>query len=1544
MKTKQIILGVSLLCIALLGAFVALNDEQTLEQIQFGAKEVTKQTPAPEKIYLHTDKSLYYPGEDLWFSGYLQAVGKVDRSKVSTVAYVELLNPKGSVIQKLTRPVQGGKLKGDFTLGKNLAGGMYTVRAYTQWLKNFGKAAYFEKKIQLQKVVKPQLLLQLDFKKEAYGQDDVVEATLEAKDLKDNSIAFQPIDYRVQLDGQAYQRAETVTDAKGKALIKVKLPKKLKNNDGLLNVVVSYQGKTESISRAIPIVLGNIDLQFLPEGGTWVGGVASKMAFKAVNEFGKPADIEGVVLDSRNNEITTFSSFHQGMGAFEFTPKANKDYQVRITRPAGIKTTYKLPVATTEGIGMQIEKNGKTGIKVRYQSTRRVPALLVIQSGNQVYFSKKILAKATAKTEVIDTDKMPIGISKIILYDTKKQAICERLWFANAHKNLRIDIKPRKKSYQPREKVVADIRTTDENGKPVMANLSVAVVDDKIINLADDKQDNLLSYMLMSAELSGKVYEPNFYFNKKKPKAKTALDYVMLTHGWRSYELPKKTQPKELYNVITGKILSEKTKEGAKAQVTLYELSGKQRSVKVQTGKDGRFMFANIDPTTEVQLFAKTNNGQPAIITLDSRKIKRTGYNIALEEEPQMLEEVVVTRYVEKGSAVKTGSVAIISPKRSSRVTARRTKRRRRKKRKQARKASNKTIVKKKKPRKLPKISVASEKIALSKNEIAGNKDYVGFIKYYKNDGLNQMRYATWVINGKVVNNKGVIKVIDPDNIQTIKIESAQVARAKYGKKAGYNNVVAVKTKKPLAWLQNINQPQYKLNPHLAVIASTYVSSALVNYSRVRRYKAKQYAANQPTNVTRTDFRNTIYWNPELITDKQGKATLTFWNNDALTTFRIIAEGMGMNQQLGRTEHTYFTKLPLELTAKIPAYFTVNDEVKIPVYLTNNTDRTIAGNVSIKGTKALHFANASLNAEVQPYSTRTMYLSGVTMRTLKANENDQLTISFDNERYPENINESIEVFAKGFPIAQSFSGNAPNNIFEVNVPEIVNGTMQVELNAYPNMLGGLVDGIKSIIRRPYGCFEQVSSSTYPNIIALQLLEQTQQMAPQFKEQALGYIAEGYKKLAAYETSEKGFEWYGKTPPHEGLTAYGLMEFLEMRKVYNGVDAALVKRTQDWLLSRRDGKGNFKQNRGKYGFAAASQEVNNAYVVYALAVAGETTQIEKEYKKAYKEATKSKDAYRMALMTLASTHLGKTRQASRLQGLLKKQLAKKGIGKLQIAQTIVRSGGLSRQIETYALMVLAELKRETPDLAHVQKLTNFIISKRSRGYFGSTQGTILALQALVAYAKYQNTGSNNGKLMVYQGEQLIGSASYTKTQLGKVNIQGLGKYLQKGKQRLSVKFGDKNQVIPFSLDVSYHTYQPASSAACALDLNTQLASSTVNVGETVRLSTTLRNQKAEGVPSPMALVGIPSGLSPQPWQLKKLQEEGKFAYYELGAGYVVFYFRGIAANASRQINLDLKAEVPGVYQAKASNAYLYYTSEHKQWQPGVRVIVKNKSSN
>src|SRR5690606_23105869 len=138
-----------------------------------------------------------------------------------------------------------------------------------------------------------------------------------------------------------------------------------------------------------------------------------------------------------------------------------------------------------------------------------------------------------------------------------------------------------------------------------------------------------------------------------------------------------------------------------------------------------------------------------------------------------------------------------------------------------------------------------------------------------------------------------------------------------------------------------------------------------------------------------------------------------------------------------------------------------------------------------------------------------------------------------------------------------------------------------------------------------------------------------------------------KKLAAYETSQNGFEWYGDTPPHEALSAYGLMEFTEMKEVYNDVDQKMLDRTVNWLMSRKDGQGGFKQNSGKYGFSAAPENVNNAYIVYAISESGINTDIEKEYNSAYSEAYNSNDTYRMALMACASYNFNKIQNAEML---------------------------------------------------------------------------------------------------------------------------------------------------------------------------------------------------------------------------------------------------------------------------------------------------------
>lgn len=1527
-----------------LGAFVILTPEAnppvSLPEDAF--INITRQKTAQyhkrnafERIYLHTDRALYQPGEVIWFSGYLQALGQ-KREPLSNVVHVAIKDPKGNVIKSLVYPLMNGKIRGDFRIDPNKPGGMYEIVAYTHWMKNFGEKYYFRKKLQVQKIIKPRLLLKLDFKRKGYGPNDWVEATLKARDTKDNPIAGNNIEFKVNLSGKSFKTDATNTNGKGEALIRFQLPAQLKDNDGLLNVMVNHKGVTESISRSIPLVLNKITLDFYPEGGNWVAGVDGKMAFKALNEFFKPADIEGVVIDSKGQTIANFKSFHDGMGAFSMTPKTKEKYQVKITKPEGIAKLYALPIAEKNTIALAVTQVNAQQLKVKLYTPKTDTFYLAAQSGGKIHEMQKILVSAGVSYKALDVKDFPIGIAKITLFDRRHKPQSERLVFVNPHQKLNIKIEMPRKSYQPREKVKAEILTTNEKGQPVSANLSIAIVDDKMHTLADDKQDNLLSYMLMSEELRGKVHEPNFYFKEDESKARAALDYVMLTHGWRRYEWKEVLKgsgsyafTKEYFEDISGQVYSKRGRP-TKARITLFELGGKKRALQITTDKEGRFVFQNVDPFVDVQLIAENLSfgSKGCLIEIDQKKSRYR------QPDPQLLNSL----------AGRAAGVQIIS---DNAILGRRQKRVKVRRKRVVRRALNQEpgnySFSLNEEGSLNEVVVAA--MGVERNSLAAKASVIE-VKSAQSYPYFYLRATAaadpsfqplYLVDGIPVKNQGFSRYFSPEDIYSVQVLNANEAVSLYGTRAK-NGVVLIETHDRVTKQDFFRRTKPKKR---RVFGQTFV--AAYNFAPAKIFRAKEYKPNEQKPKKRTDFHNTIYWNPEVITNKKGKAKITFWNNDALTTFRMIAEGVGKNGQLGRTESTYFAKLPFELTAKIPPYFTVGDSLQLPVYLANNTNQQVRGVLKISASQAFAFQEQKIKVVVTPQTNQTVYLFGSVIRPLLMNESNKLQVRFLSKRYKESYQKEVEIMGKGFPVERSFSGNEAINKFEYKPDHIVQGTLQAELVAYPNIYKDLLEGIKAIIRRPYGCFEQVSSSTYPNILALQFLQKTGKTDREFSKRALGYIREGYRKLAAYETRENGFEWYGKTPPHEGLTAFGLLEFMEMKKVYNGVNQQMLERTKRWLLSRKNNKGGFKQNRGKYGFAAASKEVNNAYIVYALTQAG-IKNLSLEYRTVFREAYKSQDAYRMALATLSSLNMGEPEKARLLLNQLRSQIKQKGLGGLTVDHTLVRSYGISAQLETVALIAMAEMRFSKPDRARIQRLINYLIKRRRGGYFGSTQGTILALQALTQYAYFQGGQAKSGKLLVYQGSTKIGEVSYSRNQMSDIRLSNLAQYLRKDGGDITVRFKHKNQVIPFNLNIRYQTYKPNSSVLCNIDLKTKLSASQVKVNETVRLTTTIRNKKSQGVPSTIALVGIPSGLSPQPWQLKELLEKKQVAYYEIYGSYIVFYFREMAPNMVKTIHLDLKADVPGLYRAPASSAYLYYTSEHKDWEAGTEILVKPALAN
>ena len=139
--------------------------------------------------------------------------------------------------------------------------------------------------------------------------------------------------------------------------------------------------------------------------------------------------------------------------------------------------------------------------------------------------------------------------------------------------------------------------------------------------------------------------------------------------------------------------------------------------------------------------------------------------------------------------------------------------------------------------------------------------------------------------------------------------------------------------------------------------------------------------------------------------------------------------------------------------------------------------------------------------------------------------------------------------------------------------DAIEGSVQALVKIYPSSFSQLVEGLDAIFQMPYGCFEQTSSTTYPNVLALDYLRRTNKAVPEVEAKARQYIHLGYQRLLSFEIAGGGFDWFGTPPANRTLTAYGLMEFQDMARVHD-VDPNLIERTRRWLLEQQKPDGSW----------------------------------------------------------------------------------------------------------------------------------------------------------------------------------------------------------------------------------------------------------------------------------------------------------------------------------------------------------------------------------
>ncbi|WP_103068121.1 TonB-dependent receptor plug domain-containing protein [Aquimarina sediminis] len=1488
-----------------------------------------------EDIYTQTDRPFYFPGETIWFKSYI-----VDEThKITTVSdlmYAELISPKGTVVKKLKIGIHHGYAYGNFDTKSDWVGGIYTIKMYTHWMHNYGEEAYFTKKIVIQKVIQPKVLLKLKFEKEGYGKSSTVTANFEAKDLKNNPLSGREISYNVAVKGKIVHTEKITTDTEGIANPTFILPKDLSTIDAVLTVLIPYNGSTESISRSIPIVLDTVDLQFFPESGKVIAGTVNTIAFKALNEFGKPVDIAGDVLDEEGKIITSYTSYHDGMGDFKLYAKPGMTYYTRITAPFTSEKRIQLPKVYDQGVNFSATIDS-SHVTIGVFSTLNQKLQLEVANASTILLKKEV--DKDQKVLVIPTTNFPIGITRFTIFDSLHIPLAERLVFLNNHKQLNIHISTDKESYETREKVTVHIKTTDANKQSIPANLSMAVVDNKLLSFADDKQDDILSYFLMSSELQGKIHKPVFYFDQKEPKAAKALDYVMLTHGWRTYldtDLITKNNAvflPEQRVIQKGKVVDKKGRP-VKAHLMLFDKDGNKVLV-FDTNDNGEYVY-KLGERRNYILIAYTDDDQSLHIvdtsdknrssvnntignaSADDTKVegfrgiqqplkkiikKKATASVTLDESSAQLEECVVMAYGIQERKIKSGSVTYLTEKEINTST---------------------DIAQ------ILQGRVGGVNI-INADGIYGNTAKINIRGSASISGDSQPLY---IIDGIPISSE-IMQNIDTARIESVTVLKGATATSLYGSQ-GHNGVVVIATKQRKYFndwgMKKLNNAKFNNYAYYLIDNSI----PLTNYIQKRFYTPVYDSKSIPEE--RIDFRKTIYWNPVVQTDGNGEAAVSFYNSDAITSFKITTEGVGYNGLIGRMDKEYSTKKSLHIDFKAPNYMALNDTVVLPITIQNESKKTLEVALDVElPEEILLLEKTAKKIKINPNAT---ILKHITIVPINKGENKRIIASVNAGAYSDTVNKEVVIVSPYFPTQVSIS-ECKNESFDFDVNSVVKQSLKANFTVYTDIIGDVMNGIESLISQPHGCFEQTSSSTYPNILVLKYLNETGKINPEVRSKAMKYIKDGYKRLISFETKENGFEWFGSTPPHETLTAYGILEFTEMKEIYSKVDQEMINRSVTWLMNRKDGKGGFKKSKEGYdSFTSSPKDVADAYIVYAISESGIKVAIEKEYLATYTKALKSYDTYRMALLAAASFNFNKPEKGYRLLREIEKNIEKYGFKGLPVTSTITRSYGNAKNIETVAFTLLALMKVTDRNETLISKGIEHLVSQRKGGRFGSTQSTAMALKALITYTQSQKRkliDQNQMVKLIINGKEL--KKGLKVNEKGKVVINDLNTHIREGKQTIEVRFANPKSTFSYEMNVGWDSSLPDTSPQCQLQLKTTIEEGQYKVGDNIRMTIEVNNKSVKGIGMPMAIVGIPSGTTTQPWQLKELLERKEVAFLEISENYLILYWREFSASEHKTITLDLKADIAGSYQAPASTAYQYYADEYKHWIPGNRVEIE-----
>ncbi|MBC6366402.1 TonB-dependent receptor plug domain-containing protein [Algoriphagus sp. AK58] len=844
-----------------------------------------------EKAYLHLDKFAYTLGEDLWFSAYLVAGGTQVPSPLSKTLYVDFFDGDGLLLTQKMIQIEDGRGAGDFRIPNFGKPGIYQIKAYTAWMKNFGEDYFFTQSFQVVDGLGGSFLPKVDFL-EVNSMDGKIRyrvgilavnssgTPLSGKKIGIRAIGGDEILYSqdLQLNPQGEAEFGFTIGAIGHPSQYLELT--YEENE---NYFVTQKVK-------LPYSFSLADIQFLPEGGNWILGKKSKLAFRAVYPDGTPVALTGKIEGESEIE---FSSNFAGLGKVEFAPQKESYVALVKSSDFGEERKISLPRAENTGLTIQVQNPQEGAFISAFVQGNDYQGNLLLVSHTRGLINYMIQGKLTNGVWGVRIPKktLPTGINKIAVLDESGKPLLERLVFVQNEDFL--DLKLESNSMiASRGKMELALQSAFQD-TTAPASFSVSVVDAGQVTDESQWHGTLFSHLLLDSDLRGNLYRPGYYFQNQTSATLEDLDLVMLTHGWSRFawsdvmegKYPDKGHYIEQGITIQGKIVEQNpTKKGLGGGKISALLGEGIELITTEYGPDGIFLLTDLqyqdsvtvtltaeDQRAKNFLNLELNEPKPQFSKLDGKYPAEINWPEALAATVQ--ERNLMQRLNEDTQIIDLEGVTIGAKTLQEEQTSGR----------KLYGSGDATL----KPDEIPGGSGYVNIFQMIQGRVAGVRvNFNGLTASVQIRGAGSIQAGTeplYLLDNIPVD-ASTLGLISPRDVESIEVFKDPARTAIFGSQ-GANGAIAVYTKTG------------------AGLASTSIGGTLVTkyggYAVPREFYTPKYDEKSLATAI-TDKRATLFWSPLVKTDANGIAKLEYYNSDSAQKHLIVIEGIDPLGRMGR--------------------------------------------------------------------------------------------------------------------------------------------------------------------------------------------------------------------------------------------------------------------------------------------------------------------------------------------------------------------------------------------------------------------------------------------------------------------------------------------------------------------------------------------------------------------------------------------------------------------------------------------------------------------